>query len=188
MRNQTHGSSSDDRLDPPVRGGDGFDTTRRRETDHSARIAGWGSDLDPATRPGVPRDGAPDIGAERLYIDVTPQVPPHRIHKSTEHAQLTPVFGTSCPPRGLSGRLRDTGYKFSEGRLARWMTLMLADRVDMFEGLVHDFVRLRPPNVIRETGDATEWRYNRKGVIKAATVSAVLIGAALLLVRAGRRR
>jgi hypothetical protein len=188
MRNQTYGSSSDDRLEPPVPGGENFSSTQRREVDHSARIAGWGTDLDPATRPGVPRDAAPEIGPERLYIDVTRQNPPHRIHKSTEHAQLTPVFGTSCPPRGLSGRLRDTGYRWSEGRLVRWMTLMLADRVDMVEGLVEDFARLRPPNVVREMGLATEWRYNRKGVIKAAAVTAVVVGAAWLLTRGGRRR
>jgi len=187
MRTQYLGSSSEDRLDKPVPGGDSFDAAQRRTVDHSSAIPGWGSDLDSEQRPGVPRDAAPDIGPENLYIDVTAQVPRHRIHKSTEHAQLTPVFGTACPPRGLSGRLRDAGYRYSEGRLARWMTLMFADRVDMVEGLLEDLARLRPPNVVREMGLASEWRYNRKGVVKAAAVSAVLIGAALLLMRRGRR-
>ena len=187
MRTQTLGSSSEDRLARPVPGGISFDTGQRRSTDRAAEIAGWGSDLDPSTRPGVPRDKAPDIGAESLYIDVTPQIPPHRIHKSTEHGQLTPVFGTSCPPHGLSGRLRDMAYRYSEGRPIRWMTLILADRVDMVEGVLQDFARLRPPNVVREMGLASEWRYNRKGVVKAAAVSA-LIGAAYLLLRRSRKR
>lgn len=182
MRQQTHGSSSDDRLKSPIPGGMSYDTSQRRQMDRAAEIAGWGSDVDPETRPGVPRDKAPDIGAEHLYIDITRQKPPHRIHKSTEHGQMTPVFGTSCPPKGLSGRIRDAAYNLSEGRLARWMALMLADRVDMVEGVVADFARLRPPNVVREMGLRSEWRYNRKRVIKVAAVAAA-VGVAYLLTR-----
>src|SRR5687768_8596009 len=108
----------------------GLTTQERQRTDHSDTIRGWGSDLDPKMRPGVPRDKAPEIGVEQLYPAIPQQVPRIRVHKSTEHGKLTPVFGTSCPPSGLSGRLRDFAYRFSEGRLSRWMTLMLADRVN----------------------------------------------------------
>ncbi|HUQ10130.1 MAG TPA: hypothetical protein VM146_07415 [Steroidobacteraceae bacterium] len=188
MRIQRLGSSTEDRLARGVPGGESLTTESRRTVDRAGEIAGWGSDLDPAARPGVPRDGAPGIGPENLYIDVTAQVPPHRIHKSTEHAQLTPVFGTACPPHGASGRLRDMGYRYSEGRLARWMTLLVADRVDMLEGIAQDFLRLRPPNVVREMGLASEWRHNRKGVIKAAAVGAVVLGATWLLLRRNRSR
>ena len=183
MRQQTHGSSSDDRLKNPIPGGESFDSGRRGQLDLTSSIAGWGSDLDVAKRPGVPRDKAPDIGPEHLYIDITRQQPPHRIHKSTEHAQLTPVFGTSCPPKGLSGRIRDVAYRYSEGRLVRWIGLMFADRVDMVEGVVEDFARLRPPNVVREMGLRSEWQHNRKGVLKAAAVTAVAAGLAYWLVR-----
>jgi len=186
MRQQTYGSSSDERLKNPIPGGMSFDTSARRQVDHAATIAGWGSDVDPATRPGVPRDKAPDIGAEHLYIDITRQEPRHRIHKSTEHAQLTPVFGTSCPPKGLSGRIRDMAYRWSEGRLARWMALMFADRVDMVEGVVDDLAHLRPPNVVREMGLRSEWRHNRKRVVKVAAV-ATAVGVAYLLTRRRRR-
>ena len=186
MRQQTHGSSSDDRLKNPIPGGTSLDTSRRQQVDLGAEIAGWGSDVDPSSRPGVPRDKAPDIGAEHLYIDITRQQPPHRIHKSTEHGQLTPVFGTSCPPRGLSGRIRDAAYRYSEGRLSRWMMLMLADRVDMVEGVVEDFAHLRPPNVVREMGLRSEWRHNRKRVVRAAVVTAAAVGVAYLL-RSRRR-
>src|SRR3954469_17434518 len=188
MREQTLGSSSEDRLKRPVPGGISFTAQQRRTVDHSATIPGWGSDVDPQVRPGVPRDKAPDIGAETLYPEIEQQQPPHRIHKSTEHGQMTPVFGTSCPPRGLSGRLRDAAYKWSEGRLIRWMTLMFADRVDMAEGVVSDFAKLRPPNVIREMGLTSEWRHNRKGVVKAAAVTALALGAAYLLARRRRLR
>ena len=98
------------------------------------------------------------------------------------------MFGTACPPRGLSGRVRDAGYRLSEGRPSRWMTLLLADRIDVVEGLLQDFARFRPPRVVREMGLTSEWRHNRKGVIKAAAVSGLLIGAAWLLLRRGRGR
>ena len=104
MYHQTLGSSSHDKLLKPVPGGTSLTSQEREHVDRAQEIAGWGSDLDPGVRPGVPRDKAPLLGAESLYIDITEQFPPHRIHKSTEHAKLTPVFGTSCPPRWLSGR------------------------------------------------------------------------------------
>jgi hypothetical protein len=178
------GSSSRDRLDPPIPGGHGLTTRERETTDLSATIPGWGSDLDRAMRPGVPNDKAPMLGAEALYPDITPQVPPHTIHKSTEHGKLTPVFGTSCPPRGLSGKLRDFAYKFSEGRLSRWLTLMFADRVDMVEGLVEDVARGHIPNLPKEMGWAAEWKYNREAFIRK---TAITVGVTALLVYAWRR-
>ena len=108
MLEQRLGSSSEDFLPVPVQGGRGLSTQDRESIDLSGSIPGWGSDLDPNVRPGVPRDKAPGIGNETLYLrTVQQQEPTVRIHKSTEHARLTPVFGTSCPPRGLSGRMRD---------------------------------------------------------------------------------
>jgi hypothetical protein len=184
---QRLGASSEDYLPVPVEGGRSLTTAQRRDVDYSKRIAGWGSDLDPANRPGVPRDGAPEIGYESLYADMPQQEPPFRIHKSTEHRRLTPVFGTSCPPRGVSGRLRDAAYHYSEGRLARWLTLMLADRVDVVEDLVEDLSSGRVPNVIGEMGLAAEWRYNRAALVRKAIVTGVVFGL-IVAVRRSRRR
>ncbi len=114
---QRLGSSSRDYLPDPIRGGHSLTTQQRQAIDLATNIRGWGSDLDPARRPGVPRDKAPETGVETLSPPIEQQVPKIRVHKSTEHARLTPVFGTSCPPFGLSGRIRDLGYTFSEGRL-----------------------------------------------------------------------
>ena len=186
---QVFGSSSRDVLDPPVPGGRGISTQERESTDHSATIPGWGSDLELAKRPGVPRDKAPHLGSEHLYPPIPPMVPPHTIHKSTEHGKMPPVFGTSCPPRGLSGMLRDFGYRFSEGRLARWLTLMFADRVDMLEGVVDDLSHLRVPNLVKEIGLATELRYNRKAFgRKVAIAAGVTAGVALLYAMSRRSR
>ncbi len=186
MRQQNLGSSSEDELVRPVPGGVSLTSSEREVFDRSGEIPGWGSDLESANRPGVPRDKAPQLGAEALYIEVEEQIPSHRIHKSTEHARLTPVFGTSCPPRGLSGRLRDFAYRLSEGRLARWVALLAADRVDMAEGLLADVARMRPPNVVREMGLRSEWRHNRQRVIKVAALTGVAL-AIYLLTRRRRR-
>ncbi|MET8352074.1 MULTISPECIES: BBE domain-containing protein [unclassified Micromonospora] len=41
---------------------------------------------------------------------------------------LTPVFGTSCPPKGLSGVIRRySSRRYSEGRAAHWLLLLAAD-------------------------------------------------------------
>src|SRR4051812_22242988 len=96
---QVLGSSSQDKLDVPNQGGRALNTNERLSLDLSKDIRGWGSDLDPNDRPGVPMDKAPDLGVEHLYLDIEPQIPKFKIHKSTEHARLTPVFGTSCPPK-----------------------------------------------------------------------------------------
>ncbi|HYC37059.1 MAG TPA: hypothetical protein VEC19_11585 [Usitatibacter sp.] len=182
---QTLGSSSRDVLDPPIPGGRSLTTPERQAIDLSTTIKGWGSDLDPARRPGVPRDKAPQLGREDLYPAIEPQVSRTKIHKSTEHGKLPPVFGTSCPPRGLSGVLRDVAYKFSEGRLARWLTLMFADRVDVVEGVVEDLAHGHVPNIPKEMGWASEWRYNREAFVRK---TAIAVGVTALVVVAWKMR
>src|SRR4051812_29728780 len=169
---QRLGSSSQDVLARPVPGGRSLTTQERQSIDRSSTIKGWGSDLDPRRRPGVPRDKAPQLGAESLYPPIERQLVTVKIHKSTEHGRLTPVFGTSCPPRGLSGALRDFAYKFSEGRLARWLTLMFADRVDVVEDIVTDLAHGHVPNIPKEMGLRSELRYNREAFVRKAAITA----------------
>ncbi len=99
-----------------------------------ARIPGWGVDLDPKDRPSVPQErfdpGA--TGAHWEFPERQPEKWPRE--RSVEHRFLTPVSGTSCPPRGISGMMRRYAYDaFSEGRVAHWLILMVADRVDALE-------------------------------------------------------
>jgi hypothetical protein len=180
-------SSSQDILAEPIPGGYSPTTQQRRSVDLAATINGWGSDLDPATRPGVPRDKAPEIGVESLYPPIEPQVARIKIHKSNEHGQLTPVFGTSCPPHGMSGALRDFAYGFSEGQLPHWLTLLLADRVNVVEGLIGDLARLRVPNLPKELGLAAQWRYNRAGVLRGAAFAGLCVIGLVAYTRSRRR-
>ena len=123
-----------------------------------ARIPGWGADLDPADRPGVPMERMPPGGTGAHWTFPERQVPRVRIHRSTEHTMLPPVFGTSCPPKGLSGFIRDRAYKLSEGRSSHWMLLLLADRVDVVESALSSLLRLRPHNPLAEMGMGAELR------------------------------
>jgi hypothetical protein len=185
---QVLGSSSRDLLVPPIPGGRNLTTQERELTDHSATISGWGSDLEPGRRPGVPRDKAPHLGGEMLYPPIERQATTVKIHKSTEHGQLTPVFGTSCPPRGLSGVLRDFAYRFSEGRLARWLTLMFADRVNMAEGLVGDLAHGHLPNIPREMGLRSELEHNREAFVRKTAIVAGFAVLAVVAWKLGSRR
>jgi hypothetical protein len=129
-----------------------------------ARIPGWGADLDPRDRPSVPRELQPDPGRTGAHWEFPErQEEKWPRERSIEHAFLTPVFGTSCPPRGLSGVVRKLAYaRYSEGRAAHWLLLLGADRVDAVESHLRSFATLRPDNPITETGVLSE--LSRHGV------------------------
>jgi len=126
-----------------------------------ARIPGWGADLDPADRPSVPRlDFREDLtGAHWEFPDRQPERWPRE--RSIEHAFLTPVFGTAQPPKGLAGAIRKYSYaRYSEGRAAHWLLLILADRVDAWEEHLTSFRTLHPDNPITETGVLGEFTHH----------------------------
>ena len=116
-----------------------------------ARIPGWGADLDPKDRPAVPREISEPTGAHWDFPER--QIEQWPRERSIEHAMLTPVFGTSTPPRGLSGAIRKLAYaRYSEGRAAHWLLLIAADRVDVAESRVTALASGRPDRLIAETG------------------------------------
>jgi hypothetical protein len=125
-----------------------------------ARIPGWGVDLDPNDRPSVPRMKL-DLEATGAHWDF-PERQPEKWprERSIEHEILTPVFGTSTPPRGLSGVVRKYAYRYSEGRAAHWLLLLAADRVDAIESHLASFATLHPDNPIAESGIKSEWTHN----------------------------
>ena len=126
-----------------------------------ARIPGWGVDLDPKDRPSVPRERFdPNLsGAHWDFPERQPEKWPRE--RSNEHKFLTPVFGTSCPPKGVSGAMRRYAYKrFSEARVAHWLILVAADRVDAFGSHARSLLTLRPDNPITETGVLSEFSHH----------------------------
>jgi hypothetical protein len=145
-------------------------------------INGWGADLDPANRPAVPREFPSNVRDVRGEVKHW-QTPRSKIHVSNEHPGITPVFGDTIPPKGLSGLLRDYAYQFGEGTNRHWMTLVLADRVDRVECMVGDLFRGRGDNIIREKGWSA-LRFEGEGfknvnpvvVVGVAVVGAIGIG------------
>lgn len=121
-----------------------------------ARIPGWGVDLDPKDRPSVPKLRY-DPGATGAHWDFPERQPGHEEReRSIEHKFVTPVFGTSMPLKGLSGKIRSVAYRYSEARAAHWLILLAGDRVDAWEGHVASLLRGRPDNPITETGVRAE--------------------------------
>jgi hypothetical protein len=150
-----------------------------------ATIPGWGVDLDPKDRPSVPREQLDPArsGAHWELPELQEEKWPRE--RSIEHAFLTPVFGTSCPPKGLSGAMRKYAYKkFSEARAAHWLILLAADRVDSVESNLRSYATLHPDNPITETGVLSEFKYHgisarlghKRADVKHQVLDPVIVG------------
>lgn len=103
------------------------------ELTRPSSMRGWGVDLPADARPGKPEEQRPPhpVGnAHWLVPDVqlNDGVPLVGAKRS-----LTPVYSTANPPRGLSGLMRRAAYRVPDYKPRRWMLLILADRVDVFE-------------------------------------------------------
>lgn len=154
-----------------------------------AHIVGWGADLDHANRPGYPMERTPPRLVHPPHALPTQQHSDVEILCSNERDGVTPVYGASLPPKGLSGGLRRLAFKFSESDVRHWMLLLMADRVQVGEGLVSDLARGHIPNLYAEMGGPAELRYNRAGALRKAAlgVGVLLVAAIYLQHRSGRR-
>lgn len=119
-----------------------------------SQIPGWGADLDRKHRPAVPMERIPPR-EDDAHWDV-PEAQPQTVEilHSNERPGLTPVFGTAVPPSGLSGKIRRAAFRHSEGRLRHWMMLLLADRVNVVEGMFEGAGKDRKPHSIALVGVA----------------------------------
>jgi len=105
-------------------------------------IPGRGIDATPARRPGIPMENDPPRPAGAAHWrQPESQRDPGNVLKRRDLDVLTPVFGTSVPPRGLSGLMRRGAYRIPEHYVSHWLVLLLADRVDAIE---HQPLRLAP--------------------------------------------
>ncbi|USX23013.1 hypothetical protein NHH82_12995 [Oxalobacteraceae bacterium OTU3REALA1] len=106
-----------------------------------------------------------------------------KVYHSVERPGVTPLYGTSAPPTGLSGRLRGAAYKLRENDIRHWLLLLLADRVNVVEGVAGDLRQGRVPNIFAEMGIRSEWRYNRAGLVRKVVVASAVAGAGYWLIR-----
>lgn len=123
-----------------------------------ARIPGWGADLDPADRPSYPKERRDLPTGAHWELPEQQQGHAGR-ERSIEHARVTPVFGTAQPLYGLSGTIRRVAYeRFSEGRAAHWLLLILGDRVEAGGAHLRSLLSVRPDNPITQSGALGEFR------------------------------
>ena len=149
-------------------------------------IIGWGADVDPENDPTYSyRDRSADDHSGE-WTRPAQQYPEVEILQSIEHKQLPAVFGTSSPPKWVSGMMRRAAFRWSESHWAHWLLLMGADRVNMVEGLVDDLAHARVPNIPKEMGIRAEWRHNKSGLAQKIAITAG-IGAAIYGVTRLRR-
>jgi hypothetical protein len=97
-------------------------------------IRGAGVDAKPERQPGVPMEIEPPRPAGNAHWDEPERQPdPGTVLKRQGLDELTPVFGTAAPPRGLSGLMRRAAYRIPEHHTTHWFALLAADRVDALE-------------------------------------------------------
>lgn len=160
------------------------DFVNDRQGDYS-HIKGWGIDADRNNDPTYPikkRNNAEHQGY--AWKRPVQQTETTEVLKSVERPNLTAVYGTSQPPSGLSGLIRRLAYKYSESSYGRWLPLIIADRIDVVEGIIDDIAADHIPNIPKEIGLKSDWKYNRDSFYAKVAVGAVIgIGLLALLTR-----
>ncbi|MGI4886005.1 MAG: hypothetical protein ACRYFR_13700 [Janthinobacterium lividum] len=151
-------------------------------------LPGWGIDADPKNDPTYPMRHRMNVGQDPdSKHRPTLQLVDEELLKSIERKNVSAVFGTPLPPHGLSGVIRRWAFKYSESNYAHWLPLLVADRVDMVEGVLGDLAHGHVPNIFAERGAKMDWKYNRSGFFaRLATVSLLTAGAIVLFSSKGK--
>jgi len=99
-------------------------------------------DRDDSRRPGVPSHREPQLwpNARVDIVQMDPALSAPFKH-GRPNKEWTPVFGTVCQPKGLSGLVRRFASSFPDHKPQHWLLLMRGDRVDSFE---HRLRKLAP--------------------------------------------
>ncbi len=101
-----------------------------------SHIKGWGIDANPANEPAYPIKNYTGDDHERLNWQRPVQQPVTvEVLHSNEYPNLPAVFCTSVPPSGRSGKIRRYAFQFSESSYGHWLPLLLADRINVVEGI-----------------------------------------------------
>ena len=139
------------------------------------QINGWGIDADPKNDPTYPMKQRTDAEQTGYSWDRPTQQPETvEVLHSIERPNITAVFGTSTPPSGLSGMIRRFAFKYSENTYLHWLPLIIADRVNVVEGVLDDLTHGHVPNIFAEKGYKGEWKHDKVGLIEKFAVVAVI--------------
>lgn len=148
------------------------------------QLPGWGIDADPENDPTYPMRHRMNVAQDPDSKHRPSSLQPVEVEllKSIERPNVSAVYGESSPPRGLSGMIRRFAFKYSESHYGHWLPLLLADRVDVVEGVLDDLVHGHIPNIFAEKGYKAEWKHNRTAfVTKMAVIGAITAGTVVWL-------
>ena len=164
----------------------------RKIANDPKNIPGWGIDANPDNDPTYPMKNRNGDDYQRIHYQKVVQQPLiDGVFQSIERPEMTRVFGTSTPATGLSGKIREYAYKFSEADARHWMTLLMADRVNAIEGIVDDLKHGIVPNFFEERGWTAEFRYNRPAAMRKVAIAGAAIGVAaiaIILLQKGKNK
>lgn len=147
-------------------------------------IKGWGIDADPLDVPAYPMKRRTENDNKGMIWERPVQQPVNvEILKSNERPNISAVFGTSVPPSGLSGKIRRYAFKYSESSYGHWLPLLIADRVNMVEGIIDDFKRGHIPNLFSELGGKSELKHNPVGFAKKVAVGLAVTAVLVMWLR-----
>jgi len=137
-----------------------------------SQIKGWGVDADPENDPSYPMKVRKPEVDHAGYSWERPQQQPVDVEvlHSNERPNVAATFGTSVPPSGLSGLIRRAAFNYSEDSYGHWLPLMLADRVQVVEGVLQDLATGHVPNIFGELGWKAEWKHDRARVVKKVAI------------------
>jgi hypothetical protein len=149
---------------------------------HYEQIPGWNMDADPENEPTYPMKKYTGDDHRRINWERPPLQPQHvEVLHSNERPYMTAVFGTGQPPSGLSGHIRRFAFKYSESSYRHWLPLLLADRVNVAEGIIDDLKQGHVPNIFAEMGWKAAWKYDRPALIKRVLIKTAVIAAVVAL-------
>lgn len=164
-------------IDKPI------DSENEAYANNMTHIKGWGIDANPKNDPTYPMRQRREEHTKRFdWARPELQSSSVEILQSNERPNLTAVFGTSSPPSGLSGMIRRFAFRYSEGKIRHWLSLLLADRVNVIEGVFTDVSKGQVPNMLKERGIAAEWKHKPEAVVTRVVIGvAVVAGLAIIL-------
>lgn len=150
-------------------------------------LPGWGIDADPKNDPTYPmKPHRTDLEQQGYNWERPTQQPVDvEVLHSNERPNVSAVFGTASPPSGLSGMIRRFAFRYSENEYRHWLPLILADRVNVVEGIFEDFAHGKLPNIWKEKGYDASWKHDRAGLLTRLGVTAAVTAGLALWLSAG---
>lgn len=156
----------------------------KKTQNNFSHINGWGIDADPLDVPNYPiKKRTENDNKGMIWERPAQQAQLVEILHSNERPGMPAVFGTPHPPAGLSGKLRRWAFGFSESHAMHWIALLMADRVQIMEGIADDLNNGHVPNLFDEHGGKAELKHNAAGFAGKVICTVAVVGVVLALMR-----